>query len=111
MTKFGDWARGPTLASVHSGSQAQQRIRDLANLAAQLEEELSPRQRENGDLVFQVCVSNYGPRPYSAREVARRLVSDWEQRVWDEGQPLVRVRLEESTALAACKEFMEKYHD
>ena len=40
MTDFGDWIRGPTLASVHSGSQAQQRIRDLANLAAQLHEAL-----------------------------------------------------------------------
>ena len=40
MTKFGDWARGPTLASVHSGSQAQQRIRDIATLAAQCEEAL-----------------------------------------------------------------------
>ncbi len=40
MTKFGDWARGPTLASVYSSSQAQQRIRDLANLAAQMHEQL-----------------------------------------------------------------------
>ncbi len=80
--------------------------RQLADLAIPIAEELvasqealSPKQRENGDLVFQVRVSNHGARPYPPREVALRLVSDWEQKAWDEGQPLVRVRLEEPTAL------------
>ena len=75
MTKFGDWARGPTLASVHSGSQVQQRIRDLANLAAQLEEAL-----DGLSLTHEHVLRG------DAREQVRG-------------------------ALAACKEFMEKYHD
>ncbi|KKK65431.1 hypothetical protein LCGC14_2974190 [marine sediment metagenome] len=83
MTDFGKWARGPTLASVYSSSQAQQRIRDLANLVAQLEDAASP---------FEALQEKATDPRVGLR------------------QPVTVAEAEAlNDALAACQEFMEKY--
>ena len=70
---------------------------------------LDPNQRENGDLVFQVRVSGHGARPHSPKEVALSLIYVWQKATWAEGDPLVRVRLEESTeARATVPDVKEK---